>query len=84
MADRNRAFQSNFSGFPVINEAGNLVGIIPRRFLGILIEKHEFTLMSAQNYDMKNMRSANALLYLSPQEDRRMVSAPPMHDEEDD
>ena len=40
--------------------------------------------MSAQNYDMKNMRSANALLYLSPQEDRRMVSATPMHDEEDD
>jgi len=47
MADCNRAFQANYSGFPVINDAGNLVGIIPRRFLGVLIENKEFTLMSA-------------------------------------
>lgn len=47
MADCNRAYQTNYSGFPVVNDAGNLVGIIPRRFLGILIKEKEFIAMSA-------------------------------------
>lgn len=33
MEDLNRAYQTDFSGFPVINDAGNLVGIIPKRFI---------------------------------------------------
>ena len=69
METLNKAFQTDYSGFPVINEAGNLVGIIPRRFLGILIKREEFITMSAQNYDIRNMKSANGLLYLSPQQD---------------
>ena len=67
MRDLNTAYQSDYSGFPVINDAKNLVGIIPRRFLKVLIERKEFIMMSAQNYDARNMKSANALLYLSPQ-----------------
>ena len=66
MQDLNKAYQSHYSGFPVVNEAGNLVGIIPKRFIKVLIEKREFIMMSAQNYEIRNMKSANALLYLSP------------------
>ena len=73
LQDLNKAYQSRYSGFPVVNDAGNLVGIIPKRFIKVLIEKKEFIMMSAQNYDIRNMKSANALLYLSPQYD--MTSA---------
>ena len=66
MEDLNAAYQSNFSAFPVINGAKNLVGIIPKRFIKVLVEKREFIMRSAQNYDIRNMKSANALLYLSP------------------
>ena len=66
MTEINRAYQSDFSGFPVVNEAKNLVGIIPKRFLRLLVERREFVMMSAQRYDVRNMKSSNALLYLSP------------------
>ena len=66
MQDLNRAYLSSYSGFPVVNKAGNLVGILPKRFIKVLIEKREFLMMSAQNYEIRNMKSANALLYLSP------------------
>jgi len=84
MEELNRAYKSDFSGFPVLNESGNLVGIVPRRFIGILIEKREFISMSAQNYDIRNMKSANALLYLSPQYDNLALVTPAPINEEDE
>ena len=66
MEDLNRAYKSEYSAFPVINDANNLVGILPKRFIKILLEKREFTNMSAKNYDIGNMKSANGFRYLSP------------------
>lgn len=69
----------------MINEANNLVGIIPKRFLQVLVENREFIKMSAQNYDTRNMKSANALLYLSPQYENSqfMASHHPINEEDE-
>lgn len=68
----------------MVNDAGNLVGIIPKRFLKVLIESKEFILMSSMNYDTRNMRSANALMYLSPQYENYMVTPVPAIAEEEE
>ena len=47
MEELNRAYQSKLSGFPVINGSRNLVGILPRRFIKVLLENKEFITMSA-------------------------------------
>ena len=68
----------------MVNDAGNLVGIIPKRFLKVLIENKEFILMSSMNYDTRNMRSTNAMMYLSPQFDNFMVTPVPANEEEEE
>ena len=38
MEELNRAYQSDLAGFPVVNRSGNLVGILPKRFIKVLVE----------------------------------------------
>lgn len=42
MSDIRKALTSTHSGFPVLNTAGNLVGLIPKHVLIILLEKKAF------------------------------------------
>lgn len=37
-----QVINSEFSMFPVLNMAGNVMGIIPRNFLIVLIERHHW------------------------------------------
>ena len=47
------ALASNHSAFPLLNKAGNIVGIIPRRFIKILIRNGKFTDISLmRNHDV--------------------------------
>ena len=48
----NSALCTNHQAFPLLNKAGNVVGIIPRRFLKILIKKDQFTENSNMYHDL--------------------------------
>ena len=37
-----KLLQSGFSTFPVMNSAGNIVGVIPKNFIIVLIENHHW------------------------------------------
>ena len=52
----------------MVNRAGNLVGIMPRRFIKILLKKREFTSGSAVgNASTQGMASARAVMFFSGQ-----------------
>ena len=62
------ALHTSHSGFPVINRAGNLVGMMPRRFIKILLKKREFMSGSGiGNASTQGMASAKANLFFSGQ-----------------
>ena len=37
-----KMLQTGFSSFPVMNSAGNMIGIIPKNFLIVLVENHHW------------------------------------------
>jgi hypothetical protein len=40
--------QTNMSSFPVLNMAGNIIGLIPKNFLIVLVERHHWYIHKAK------------------------------------
>ena len=66
--DIRKALLTSHQGFPLLNRAGKLVGILPRRFLKILIKHKEFIQLSIlQNPESRAFKSTVSMFY-SPQD----------------
>ena len=79
------ALASNHSAFPLLNKAGNIVGIIPRRFIKILIRNGKFTDISLmRNHDVTGVIKSTNNLFLSPQEERYRTGNYPIEEDPDE
>ena len=45
----NKAYKTAYSSFPVVKPDGTLLGLLPRRFIKVLILEKEFVISSVQN-----------------------------------
>ena len=49
-----KMLQTGFSSFPVMNSAGNMIGIIPKNFLIVLVENHHWVDVSKLDNQQRN------------------------------